>query len=97
MAKNPEVLSQASRDIVAIAQRAKTRVGTQAGYKAMTRLRDGIALLEDMPYLGPKHRDPALAARGFRRLVLGRYVVLYRVEQEHAVIYRVLAGGAKGI
>lgn len=46
-------------------------------------------LLDSFPLIGSVHRDPFLAARGFRRLFAGRWVAVYRIDGDEACIYRV--------
>ncbi len=46
------------------------------------------ANLESFPLLGPVHDDAALARRGFRKLLSGNYIAVYRVDGDSVVIYR---------
>ncbi len=50
---------------------------------------DKVALLETYPLSGPIHQDRVLASRDFRKLLAGRWAVIYRVEDDGVVIYRV--------
>lgn len=50
---------------------------------------DKAVLLEAYPLMGALHQDRVLADRDFRKLLAGRWVVIYRVEDDQAVIYRV--------
>ena len=47
------------------------------------------ANLENFPLLGPVHHDAVLARRGFRKLLSGNYVAVYRIDDDGVVIYRV--------
>lgn len=50
---------------------------------------DKIELLDSYPLIGPLHPDAYLARRGFRKLIAGRWVVTYRVDDGEPTIYRV--------
>ena len=50
---------------------------------------DEVALLETYPLMGPIHQDRMLASRDFRKLLAGRWVVVYRAEGDGVVVYRV--------
>lgn len=50
---------------------------------------DKVTLLETYPLMGPLHQDSVLAGRDFRKLLVGRWVVIYRVEDDQVVVYRV--------
>lgn len=45
--------------------------------------------LASFPLMGAIHHDAVLAQRGFRKLLAGNYVAVYRVDGRRVVIYRV--------
>ncbi len=48
-----------------------------------------LRLLESFPLAGPLHQDPYLADRGYRKLLTGKWVAVYRVEGEDVLVARV--------
>jgi len=50
---------------------------------------DKVELLESFPLMGPIHPDPFLARRGYRKLLVDRWVVTYRVDADGPVVFRV--------
>ena len=46
-------------------------------------------LLDSFPLIGPLHHDSFLAQRGFRKLIAGRWIAVYRVDEQVPTIYRV--------
>lgn len=45
--------------------------------------------LASFPLMGAIHHDAVLARRGFRKLLAGNYVAVYRMDGQRIVIYRV--------
>lgn len=50
----------------------------------------GLDQLERHPLSGPVCRDERLALRGFRTIMLGRYVAFYKVQCATVFVYRLL-------
>ncbi len=90
----PRVQLAAYEDIAAIAGRLERSVGRAAADKTVERILAGIELLGKTPYLGPLHQDEMLARQGYRKLVLGKYVAVYRVHDDQAVVLRVFYGAS---
>lgn len=67
-----------------------------AGAASAERITDQILTalerLTQFPYLGPLHQDPVLAAMGFRKLVAGEYVRVYKVIDQTVFVYRIVHG-----
>ena len=85
----PQILASAWEDISAIAQFHMQNVGPRSAKAVTDALLNAIDLLEDMSELGPIHHDAVLAAQGYRKLIVKRYVCVYRVIDGTATIYRV--------
>lgn len=90
--EGPVVQLSAYEDLAGIQERVTRAAGSAAADRATDRMLDGIDLLGANPYLGPLHHDKFLSRRGYRKLVLGQYVVVYRVEEDRAVVLRVFHG-----
>lgn len=90
----PLIQLSAYEDIVDIAHRLERYAGEAAADKATDRILAGIELLAASPYLGPLHQDPMLARSGYRKLVVGKYVVVYRVLNGRATVLRVFHGSS---
>lgn len=56
------------------------------------RLVEEIASLDHMPERCPRPKDMALAAKGYRCLTVGNYLVFYVVSGEYVQIRRILYG-----
>ena len=85
----PRILSSAVEDISQIADHRLRHVGPNSAEAVTDKLLDTIALLGDAPFLGPLHHDPVLQSMGFRKLVCGQYVCVYRIVDDVPTVYRV--------
>ena len=67
---------------------------TQAALELLDKFERGIMHLADFPESGSPLRYPALRARGFRVLIIEKYLVFYKVDrqQEAITIYAVVDG-----
>ncbi|WP_025690677.1 type II toxin-antitoxin system RelE/ParE family toxin [Paenibacillus zanthoxyli] len=76
---------------------SKELSATQAAHNMMTDLEQGIMGLSDFPYGGSPVRDDLLRGKGYRKLVIHRYLVFYLINEveRHVVIMRVLYGSRK--
>ena len=64
----------------------------QAALRYYDRLTEEIASLSHMPERCPRPRDIALAAKGYRYLTVGNYLVFYVVTGDTVQIRRILYG-----
>lgn len=66
-----------------------------AAHQWMARMEAALLRLADFPLSGGIPQDATLANKGYRRLVVDRYLAFYRVDQEarRVVVMRVLYGG----
>ena len=90
----PLIQLSAYEDIAVIADRVESYAGKAAAEKTTDKILAGIDLLATTPYLGPLHQDPMLARSGFRKLVIGKYVVVYRIYNNRATVLRVFHGSS---
>ena len=88
----PRILPSAVEDLSAIADHHLRRVGPASARSVTDAILDSIALLGDQPSLGPLYHDEVLQSRGYRKLVCGRYVCVYRVVGGTPVVYRIFHG-----
>ena len=85
----PQILQSAWEDIAGIADYLLQNVGARAAEETTDKLLDTIGLLGSMPYLGPLHHDPVLGELGFRKLLCGKYLCVYRVVDDVPAVYHV--------
>ncbi len=90
----PLVQLSAYEDISAIAEGLERFSGKRDADTAVEHILVGIDSLASSPYLGPLHQDPMLACLGYRKLVLGKYIVAYRVDDDCATVLRVFHGSS---
>lgn len=66
----------------------------QTAEKLRLRIYEGIKKLPNFPEMGPviPEEDAPGAQRGYRRIVVNPYIVVYRVLEDRIVIARVLHG-----
>lgn len=88
----PLIQLSAYEDIAEISARIERYAGRSASQKTIDKILTSIDLLATTPYLGPLHHDDVLARLGYRKLVVGKYVVVYRVDDERATVLRVFNG-----
>ena len=86
------ILTPAMKDIDRIADYHLMLVGPQSAEKITDKLFDTISMLEDHPFAGTEFFEPALQKQGYRKLICGDYVSVYKVIDDTAYIYRVVHG-----
>jgi len=87
-----EILNPAKNDINQIAQYHLMAVGPKSASKITDILLDSIEELGDYPMIGAEHPDSDLSKRGYRKLVCGEYICVYRIIDNTVYIYRVVHG-----
>ena len=91
MAKAPLIYTkEALQDLLDIADYHFEKVGEESALRAMGDLQDHIEKLSDFPRMGEEHPDTYLNALGFRKLVHGTHIVVYRLDGEQVVIERIV-------
>lgn len=73
---------------------AKTLHAEQAAHNLMRDIEDAITRLADFPLSAPKCLDETLSMKGYRKLVVHNYLILYLVDQtnQEVLIMRVMYG-----
>ena len=84
-----KIYPSAKRDLLDVI-RYLNQLSPKAALDYYDKLTEEIAGLSQMPLRCPVARDEALAARGYRYLLVGSYVVLYVVVGETVQIRRIL-------
>lgn len=87
-----KILTPALNDIDIIADYHLMMVGPLSAQKITGKLLDTIETLEEHPYAGSEHPDLFLQKQGYRKLVCGDYVCVYKVIVDTVYIYRVVHG-----
>ena len=91
MEKNYKVLifPTAKQDLLEIIEYLNT-LSNQAALRYYDLLTEQIASLSYMPMRCPKPKDLALAAKGYRYLIVEDYLVFYKVIDDVVQIHRIL-------
>lgn len=71
-------------------QRYIERDSPRRAEKIISKLLDRIESLSAAPNVGILPRDQTLRARGYLALIVGRYVIFYKVRSKQVRLYRVL-------
>lgn len=86
------ILTPALNDIDRIADYHLLAVGPISAEKITDKLLDSIEKLDEYPLLGTEHSDPVLQKKGYRKLVCGEYICVYRLIEDTLYVYRVVHG-----
>lgn len=63
-------------------------IGAIKSHRHVRSVKDTIELLKGNPKMGPKvTRNYALLRKPTRRLIIGGYIVFYRIDKRHHIIY----------
>lgn len=81
---------EALQDLLDIADYHFEKVGEESALRAVGDLQDHIEKLSDFPRMGVEHPDAYLNALGFRKLVHGNHIVIYRIDGAQVVIERIV-------
>ena len=91
MAKAPLIYTkEALQDLLDIADYHFEKVGEESALRAVGDLQDHIEKLSDFPRMGEEHPDAYLNALGFRKLVHGNHIVIYRIDGAQVLIERIV-------
>ena len=91
MAKTTIVYTkEALQDLLEIADYHFEKVGEESALRTVGDLQDHIEKLADFPRMGEEHPDTYLNALGFRKLVHGNHIAIYRVDGAQVVIERIV-------
>ncbi len=86
------ILAPALHDIDKIADYHLLAVGPASAEKITDRLLDSMEKLSEYPLMGTEHTDPVLQKDGYRKLICGDYICIYRLIEDTVFIYRVVHG-----
>ena len=90
-----EILTLALLDIERIADYHLQMVGPKSAQKITDKLLDAIEKLGDYPLCGVEHTDEFLQKHGFRKLVCGEYICVYKLISDTVFVYRVVHGSTE--
>lgn len=88
---NVKIYPAAKRDLMDIVEYLNT-LSQDAALRYYDLLTEQIASLSHMPERCPKPKDLALAAKGYRYLIVENYLVFYMVVDDTVQIRRILYG-----
>ena len=91
MAYKVKIYPDARQDLSDIVDYLNT-LSQEAALKYYDLLTEEILSLREMPERCPRPRDLALAAKGYRYLIVGNYLVFYVVSGDTVQIRRILYG-----
>lgn len=87
--REPRILQAAWEDISSIADYLMQSASVRTAEETTDDILGTIELLGSMPYLGPLHHDPVLQKMGYRKLICGSYLCVYRIIDDAPTVYRV--------
>lgn len=87
-----EFTRPALEDIERIADYHLRVAGVKSAEKITSKLLDAFDLLCDYPLSGAVHPDPVLQKYGYRKLICGDYVGIYKLAEETVYIYGIFHG-----
>ena len=90
-----EILTLALSDIEKIADYHLQMVGPKSAQKITDKLLDSIENLGDYLLCGVEHPDEFLQKQGFRKLICGEYVCVYKLISDTVFVYRVVHGSTE--
>lgn len=87
--REPRILQSAWEDLADIADYLVRVSGERVAEETTDEILDTIELLASTPLLGSLHHDSVLQRLGYRKLICGRYICVYRMVDDVPVVYRV--------
>lgn len=87
--REPRILQAAWENISSIADYLMQNASVRTAEETTDAILGTIELLGSMPYLGPLHHDPVLQKMGYRKLICGSYLCVYRIIDDVPTVYRV--------
>lgn len=82
-------LQAAKNDLYSIGDYYKAEFGKESARKVVKSIQDVIKRLSMFPGSGSLTPDPELNDQGYRMVVSGRYVAVFRVIENHIYIYHI--------
>lgn len=87
-----EILEPAQKELENIALLHLSLVDPASAKKITDKIYKSLERLESQPFSGPLVNDPVLASEGYRFVVTDNYLSIYRVFDQHVVIYHIFDG-----
>lgn len=87
-----EILTPAQRELDAIAEIYFQLYGPESARKITDRIYHSLERLQSFPLSGKLHPDRLLGREGYRLLICGRYICVYRLIEETVYIYHIVHG-----
>ena len=88
------LLEPAQRELEEIAQLHRNLVGPNSARKITNKIFDALSRLELFPLSGSLPRDKALLRDGYRYVVAGKYICVYRVLGDTVYVYHIAYGAS---
>ena len=86
------ILTPAQRELEEIANAYFVLVGPESARKITNRIYDALDRLRDFPQLGVMLRDKALQDIGYRMLICGNHICIYRQIGDTVFVYHIVDG-----
>ncbi len=88
------LLEPAQRELEKIAQLHRNLVGPNSARKITNEIFDALSRLELFPLSGSLPRDKALLRDGYRYVIAGKYICVYRVLGDTVYVYLITHGAS---
>ena len=88
------ILEPAQRELEEIAQLHLNLVGPNSARKITNKILDALAHLEQFPLSGHIPQDKELRNSGYRYIVAGKYICVYRLIGETVYVYHIAHGAS---
>ena len=88
------ILEPAQRELEQIAQLHMNLVGPNSARKITNRILDSLSQLAQFPLSGSLPHDKDLRALGYRYVIAGKYICVYRLLGETVYVYHIAHGAS---
>ena len=89
-----EILTPAQRELEEIALIHLELVGVESARNITNTIYNALELLQTSPNMGVDCRDKPLKLQGYRMLICGHYLCIYRVIGDTVYVYHIVDGRA---
>lgn len=89
-----EILESAQRELEGIAQLHMNLVGPESARKITNRILDALSRLELFPLSGSLPEDNELLKNGYRYVIAGKYICVYRLIADKVFVYHIVHGAS---
>lgn len=86
------ILEAAQQELEEIAQLHLNLVGPESAAKTVNEILDTLQRLEQFPLSGHVPRDRFLRQSGYRLVIAGKYICIYRYAGDEVLIYHIAHG-----